>query len=491
MATPADWLILGCYYSILLLLTVYGLHRFHLVRLQRRLRRDPVAPPTPSSPFSRNPHVAIQLPLFNEPNVVARVIEAASRIEYDGPLTIQVLDDSTDQTSAIAAEIVEKLRLSGVLIDHIRRSSREGFKAGALAAGMKLTDAELFAVFDADFVPPPTILSDMVPYFCDETVGMVQARWGHLNRERSILTRIQAIYLDGHFAIESAARFLGDRFFNFNGTAGIWRRQAIETAGGWSASTLTEDLDLSYRAQLKGWKFIFLPDTEVPAELPASISGFQDQQHRWAKGSIQTARKLLPEILGSSFRPAVKAEAFFHLSNNSAYLFTLLLGILLLPALEIRQRLGWTWTLVADTILFTSSAASLMFFYIEGQRLVGKPRPRFRELLFLLPLGIGMSVRNSTAVLEGLVQQGGFFRRTPKLGAFALLSASDVQPRWPFVEGLMAGALIWGGALLAESGQYFALPFVALFLSGYGFVAGGLISERFRRSCSVPAKTLG
>lgn len=300
MATLADWLILGCYYSILLLLTVYGLHRFHLVRLQRRLRRDRVEAPVPCACL-RKPHVAVQLPFYNEPNVVARLIEAASRIEYDGLLTIQVLDDSIDQTSAIAAKIVAELRLRGVNIDHIRRTNREGFKAGALAAGMALTDAELFAVFDADFVPPAGILRDMIPYFCDEKVGMVQARWGHLNRDRSILTRIQAIYLDGHFAIESAARFLDDRFFNFNGTAGIWRRQAIETAGGWSASTLTEDLDLSYRAQLKGWKFIFLPDTEVPAELPASISGFQDQQHRWAKGSIQTARKLLPDILGSQF----------------------------------------------------------------------------------------------------------------------------------------------------------------------------------------------
>lgn len=477
MATLADWLILGCYYSILLLLTVYGLHRFHLVRLQRRLRRDRVEAPVPSASLKK-PHVAIQLPFYNEPNVVARLIEAASRIEYDGLLTIQVLDDSTDQTSAIAAKIVAELRLRGVNIDHIRRTNREGFKAGALAAGMALTDAELFAVFDADFVPPAGILRDMIPYFGDEKVGMVQARWGHLNRDRSILTRIQAIYLDGHFAIESAARFLDDRFFNFNGTAGIWRRQAIETAGGWSASTLTEDLDLSYRAQLKGWKFIFLPDTEVPAELPASISGFQDQQHRWAKGSIQTARKLLPDILGSPFRRTVKAEAFFHLSNNSAYLFTLILGILLLPALEIRQRLGWTWTLVADVVLFTASTASLMLFYMEGQRLVGKPRPRLIELLLLLPLGIGMSVRNSTAVLEGLVQRGGYFRRTPKQGSLGVLVDADVQPRWPFVEALLAGALIWGGILLSRSGQYFTLPFVVLFLSGYGFIAGGLMAER-------------
>lgn len=432
--------------------------------------------------------MAIQLPVFNEPQVAARLIEAVSRIEYDGPLTIQVLDDSTDQTSAIAAHSIEELRGRGVKIDHIRRPGREGYKAGALAAGMMFTDAELFAVFDADFVPPPGILHRMIPCFQDERVGMVQARWGHLNREQSILTRMQAIYLDGHFAIESAARFLDDRFFNFNGTAGIWRREAIDTAGGWSASTLTEDLDLSYRAQLEGWRFIFLPDLEVPAELPASISGFQDQQHRWAKGSIQTARKLLPGIFGSAFRPAVKAEAFFHLSNNSAYLLTLLLGILLLPALAIRHRLGWNWTLAADVLLFTSSTASLIVFYIEGQRLVGKACPRLIELFFLVPLGIGMSVRNSTAVLEGLTERGGYFRRTPKQGGLSILPR-EVQPRWPLAEVLLASAFLYGGILLVSSGQYFALPFVLLFLSGYGFTAAGLLVERFRGGRTGPGAT--
>jgi len=480
MATLADWLILGCYYSILVLLTVYGLHRFHLVRLQRRLRREIAAPLSPEG--VRKPHVAIQLPVFNEPNVVERLIDAASRIEYDGPLTIQVLDDSTDHTSAIVGEVIEELRQRGVAIDHIRRSNREGFKAGALAAGMALTDAELFAVFDADFVPPPSILLEMVPHFANEKVGMVQARWGHLNRERSILTRIQAIFLDAHFAIESAARFLDGRFFNFNGTAGIWRREAIETAGGWSASTLTEDLDLSYRAQLRGWQFVFLAHTEVPAELPASIGGFQDQQHRWAKGSIQTARKVLPEILGSSFRPTVKAEALFHLTSNSAYFFTLVLGILLLPALEIRQRLGWNWILVADALLFFSSTVSLMLFYIEGQRLVGKRKPHLIEMLLLLPLGIGMSVRNSTAVLEGLFQRGGYFRRTPKQGTLEKLLPAELPPRWPLVETLLALGLSCGAILLSFSGQYLGLPFVLLFLGGYGFVAGSAARERLRYS---------
>lgn len=476
MATLADWLILGCYYSILLLLTVYGLHRFHLVRLQRRLRRDDPVPLLQKG--TPRPHVAIQLPVFNEPNVVARLINAAAGVEYDGPLSIQVLDDSTDHTPLIVARSIEGLRHSGIVIDHVRRSNREGFKAGALAAGMALTNAELFAVFDADFVPPPSILTEMVPHFADPRVGMVQARWGHLNRESSILTRVQAIYLDAHFAIESAARFLDGRFFNFNGTAGLWRREAIETAGGWSSSTLTEDLDLSYRAQLKGWRFVFLPHTEVPAELPVSLAGFQDQQHRWAKGSIQTARKVLPEILSSSFRPMVKTEAFFHLTNNSAYLFTLLLGILLLPALEIRQRLGWNWILLADALLFCSSTVSLMLFYIEGQRLVGKRRPRLIELMLLLPLGIGMSVRNSTAVLEGLFQHGGFFRRTPKQGSLAKLPAAEYAPRLPIIELLLASALICGGVFLTLSGQYMGLPFMLLFLSGYGFISGIATKER-------------
>src|SRR5438477_3850685 len=390
-------------YLALGVLALYSVHRFYLVRLRRwyaAARDEPASP-------ERWPSVTIQLPLFNEANVASRLIDAACAIEYDGELTIQVLDDSTDETTRIVDAHPLRHR-----IEHVRRASRDGFKAGALSNGMQLSDADLFAVFDADFVPHCDFLKRTVPYFFaphpafghplpkgegSRGVGMVQARWTHLNRDQSLLTRVQAIFLDAHFAVESAARHFSGRFFNFNGTAGVWRREAIVEAGGWSASTLTEDLDLSYRAQLAGWKFVFLPDVEVPAELPAQLSGFQEQQHRWAKGSIQTARKLLPRIVASGVAPRVKREAFFHLTNNAAYLLTTIVALLMVPAIVIRQRLGVGWTLLIDAALFATSTGSVLFFYIEGQRWARRPRPPLRELAAVLPVGIGISLRNASA----------------------------------------------------------------------------------------------
>jgi cellulose synthase/poly-beta-1,6-N-acetylglucosamine synthase-like glycosyltransferase len=473
--TLLDASVLVTYYLTLGVLAVYSVHRLHLVRLRRRFgaaatRGIARIPET-------WPKVAVQLPLFNEPNVAARLIDAVAAIEYDGVLSIQLLDDSTDETSAIVAERVAAWRARGVDITHIRRASRDGYKAGALAHGMQLSDAQLFAVFDADFVPPPQILREIVPYFFDARVGMVQARWGHLNRTRSMLTRVQAIYLDAHFAVESAARHLGERFFNFNGTAGVWRREAIESAGGWSASTLTEDLDLSYRAQLEGWDFVFLPSIEVPAELPETLSGFQEQQHRWAKGSIQTARKILPRIWRSAHSRRVKAEATFHLTNNSAYLLTTLIALLIVPAIVIRQRLGLTPMLIGDALLFAISTGSVLLFYIEGQRFAGRPRPSLRELMAVLPIGIGISIRNSAAVLEGLAGRGGHFKRTPKHGASATVSF-ERPPRVPVGELLLSGFFIAALVLFSIARQWVSLPFVMLFLGGYAYVGIGAMRER-------------
>ena len=418
------------------------------------------------------PPLTIQLPLYNEPNVAARLIDAVARIEYPGPLDIQVLDDSTDETSSIVSE-----RVRGTSIQHIRRESRDGYKAGALAHGMARSASTLFAVFDADFVPPPDVLLRMVPHFADPRVGMVQARWTHLNRERSLLTRVQALFLDAHFAVESAARNFTGRFFNFNGTAGVWRREAIEEAGGWSASTLTEDLDLSYRAQMAGWQFVFLPDVEVAAELPAALSGFQEQQHRWAKGSIQTARKVLPEIARSELRRAVKSEAAFHLTNNSAYLLSVLLALLTVPAMLIRYRHELLWSFVIDFVLYAASTASVLLFYVEGQRRAGRARPPLRELLAVLPVGVGMSIRNASAVLEGLFENGGHFRRTPKEGDRGRVVAERV-PRIPWGESVLA--LFFCGVMVAFGGtrQWLSVPFLAVFASGYGYVAVMALRER-------------
>jgi len=471
-----DAAVLCTYYLALGVLAVYGAHRFYLVRLRRRHAETHAVAPAPE----RWPSLTVQLPLFNEPNVAGRLIDAVARLEYPGALDVQVLDDSTDDTPSIVAERVDHWRARGVRIAHVRRDSRDGYKAGALAHGLRISEAELLAVFDADFVPAPDTLVRMVPHLRDD-VGMVQARWTHLNRTRSMLTRVQALYLDGHFAIESAARHFGGRFFNFNGTAGIWRREAIEDAGGWSASTLTEDLDLSYRAQMAGWSFVFLPDVEVPAELPAALSGFQEQQHRWAKGSVQTARNILPAIVRGDFEARVKAEAFFHLTGNAAYVLSLVVALLMVPAIFIRQRLGIAWTFSIDALIFFSSTCSVMLFYVEGQRFANQPRPSIRELIAVLPVGIGISIRNSAAVLEGLFEKGGHFRRTPKRGDVGqtLLSVpAQTVPHFPFAETLLAAFFVVAIATLIAAHQWVSLPFVALFLGGYSYVALRGIAER-------------
>jgi cellulose synthase/poly-beta-1,6-N-acetylglucosamine synthase-like glycosyltransferase len=479
---PPEALLLTLYYLVLGVLSVYSLHRFYLVRLRRR---TPEPPRITAEVF---PPLTIQLPLFNEPNVVARLLDAVAAIEYPGPLDIQVLDDSTDATPSLAAERIAAMQSRGIRVEHIRRTNRDGYKAGALAHGMCLSDAELFAVFDADFVPPPDVLRRIVPHFADAGVGMVQARWTHLNRERSLLTRVQALYLDAHFAVESAARHFGGRFFNFNGTAGVWRRSAIEAAGGWSSSTLTEDLDLSYRAQLAGWKFIFLSDVEVPAELPAALSGFQQQQHRWAKGSIQTARKLASSIVACDQPRDVKTEALFHLTNNTAYLLSLVLALLIVPAIVIRHQHGLQWTFAIDLILFVASSGSVLLFYVEGQRFAGRPHPPLRELLAVLPVGVGMSIRNSAAVVEGLFEHGGHFKRTPKVGdavAAAASAAGEPKPRMPWAELALTLFFALAFASFALAGQWVSLPFMSLFLTGYGYVAFFALSERLSHSTSV------
>jgi len=466
----SDVVVLALYYSALALLAVYGLHRLYLVRLRRRLS----APPVRSAP-EHWPSVTIQLPVYNEPNVVVRLLDATAAIEYPGRIEIQVLDDSTDHTTALAAARIAGLRKSGSHIEHIRRPARDGFKAGALANGMLLSNNDLFAIFDADFVPARDVLLRMVPAFNDPSVGMVQARWGHLNRHQSLLTSVQAIYLDGHFAIESAGRCFGGRFFNFNGTAGVWRREAIVEAGGWSAATLTEDLDLSYRAQLAGWRFVFLPTVEICAELPASLGGFQEQQHRWAKGSIQTARRVLPPLMRRSLPAAIKAEAWFHLTGNFAYALTSVVALLVVPATLIRQRLSIGWTVLIDLALITVSTGSVLHFYIAGQHFAGRERPPLRHLLATLPVGIAISLRNTSAVLEGLFLRGGYFRRTPKMGG----SAGLVKPvRWPVAEFTLASFFVAAIIAFAMSGQWLALPLLSMFLAGYGYAAAADLHER-------------
>src|SRR6185369_1972792 len=308
--TLIETLTLSAYFFVLTVLAIYGWHRYYLVYLYMRYKdKEPKAGP----PLDPTPTVTIQLPLYNEMYVADRLIDAVCRIDYPRDLLeIQVLDDSTDETRNVAEQAVRRWADEGIDIKYIHRTDRVGYKAGALEEGLKTARGEFVAIFDADFIPTSDFLIRLMPHFGDPKVGMVQARWGHINQDYSLLTKIQSILLDGHFVLEHGGRNRAGHFFNFNGTAGVWRRCVIGDAGGWQHDTLTEDLDLSYRAQLRGWRFHFLPDLVVPAELPVEMNAFKSQQHRWAKGSIQTCRKLLPEILQSNQPFGVKAEAFFH-----------------------------------------------------------------------------------------------------------------------------------------------------------------------------------
>ncbi|MCB1055132.1 MAG: glycosyltransferase family 2 protein [Acidobacteria bacterium] len=470
-----DLVVLALYYSVLAVLALYGLHRSYLVSVYcRTLRR---APPRPEDPEPW-PDVTVQLPLYNEYYVAERLIDAVCALDYPRDrLHVQVLDDSTDETRTLVAEVVERHRRAGISIEHLHRTDRTGYKAGALAAGLERAGSDLLAVFDADFIPPPDFLKRAVPYFADPAVGMVQARWEHLNRDFSLLTRVEAILLDGHFLIEHTARHRSGCFFNFNGTAGLWRRDAITQAGGWQHDTLTEDLDLSYRAQLAGWRFIYLPDLETPSELPVDIHGFKNQQHRWAMGSVQTGRKLLGRLLRARLPWRVKLEAFVHLTNNGSYLLMLLLSLLVFPAMLARREHLSSTLLWLDLPMFVAATGSVLLFYIASQ--IARGEGWASRLLFLpalMGLGIGLSVNNTRAVLGGLLRRGGVFHRTPKY--------SVIRPGegWRFkryragrspsmlLEGFLA---LYLGVCLVVAWQqrmWLSLPFVYLFFHGYAYV---------------------
>ncbi len=468
--------VLVAYYLTLGILFVYGVHRLVLVALYYRCRRRTAhAFPVPES----WPLVTVQLPLFNERYVATRLIDAVCAFDYPvEQLEIQVLDDSDDSTRELVARQVDHYKRRGFRIHHVHRPHREGYKAGALEAGLDTARGELIAIFDADFVPQPGFLKQTVPTFSDPEIGMVQARWDHLNRDYSLLTRIQAVLLDGHFAIEHAARNSSGRFFNFNGTAGIWRRQAIRDAGGWQHDTLTEDLDLSYRAQLAGWKFAFLPGVTAPAEIPVDVNAFKRQQSRWAKGSIQTARKLLRTILQSPLPWQVKCEAAIHLTNNTAYLLMIPLSVLVFPAMFVRRGSDPWLLLYLDLPLFLGATGSVLLFYVLSQREVN---PAWRHEIRLLPslmgLGIGLSVNNSRAVLAGLFRRGGVFERTPK---YRIESVGDrwrnkhYRVRTNLSVQIERGLAVYSAGCFVLAWQlemWHSLPFLYLFLHGYVFMA--------------------
>ena len=430
------------------------------------------------------PRVTIQLPIFNERCVVERLIAAVASLDYPRDrLEIQVLDDSTDETTRLAARAVARERARGTDIRLLHRRRRRGFKAGALAAGLRVARGEMIAVFDADFVPSSDFLLRALPHFDRPSIGMVQARWGHLNRGRSAFTQAQAVVLDAHFLLEHATRMENGLFFNFNGTAGVWRRACIEDAGGWSADTLTEDLDLSYRAQLRGWRFRFVPDLIAPAELPGDIVSLKTQQRRWAKGSIQTARKLLPRVFATERRRWIRLEAFVHLTSNMAYPLLLALGLLLLPVLlGAPAAPAWLgWTIQGGVWLF--GVIPTLLFLVVGQREAGSPWRRIpRDVASAMVLGIGLSLNNTCAVLGGLRAEVGNWERTPKTGDHGGTRARGGYRRSGRLMGAgELGLAAYFGAVGAFAWMFAdrrAVPFLVLLLAGFAAVAVASLAPR-------------
>jgi cellulose synthase/poly-beta-1,6-N-acetylglucosamine synthase-like glycosyltransferase len=479
-------LVIVLYLITLGALALYGIHRSALLFLYLRHRRERTEP---SARFHEAdlPSVTVQLPMFNEVYVAERLIQAASNIDYPRDrLEIQVLDDSIDATSAIARATCASLREGGIDIVYLHRRDRTGYKAGALAEGMKHAKGELLIVFDADFVPGPSIVRDLVHFFVDPQVGMVQARWAHLNRTHSLLTRCQAMLLDGHFVIEHAARHRSGRFFNFNGTAGMWRASTIADAGGWQHDTITEDMDLSYRAQLRGWKFVYVPHASAPAELPCDMTSFKSQQYRWAKGSIQTARKLLGPIMRAPVPRKLKQEAFFHLTNNIAYVFLLALALLQLPNMVIRRQMEHPELLMLDAPLFLATCGSVAFFYITAHHdLYGSRWQAIKQLPVMMALGIGLSINNARAALEGLFGSDVEFVRTPKRGVIDGEAAkpSRYRGQWPWhnVLEILFGLYCATTLVIAFVTQsWSSVPFVLLFCAGFLYVGCASLYEAVR-----------
>jgi len=499
------WPLTAVYLTVLLLVSVYGMHRYWLVWLYFRNRRRLCRHQGRLDPL---PRVTVQLPMYNEAQVAARVIDAACALDYPADrLQVQVLDDSTDGSARIAQQRVAYWAQRGVDIQFLYREDRTGFKAGALEAGLSKANGQFIAIFDADFVPPPGFLKRTIHHFINPKVGMVQARWDHLNRTDSLLTRCQAIFLDGHFLIEHTARNRSNRWINFNGTAGIWRRQAIESAGGWQHDTLTEDVDLSYRAQLAGWEFVFLPRVTCPAELPPEINAFKAQQHRWTKGSIQTAKKLLIKVLRADVPLGVKIEAFFHLTSPMVYLYITLMAILFYPAFYVNMQPfqgGSIGSMVLGMSVFALGSASAGVFYTvsQSQQRRGKLKT-ILQLPMLMSIGIGIALNNARGCVEALLGVESDFVRTPKYNSLAsdaqgagqtgkgvgrVIPTPSIKAWMVLLEiGMGLYTLQCARMAMASKGTLVSVPFLLLFAGGYLYVGlTGLYSQWQVRRGAVP-----
>ena len=469
-----DWSLLIPYFAILIVLSCYGCHRYEMIRRYLRQKKQSAAPPP--ARWEQPPRVTIQLPLYNERYVVERLIEEVSKMDYPADrLQIQVLDDSTDETHPFTQALVAEYAAAGVPIEYHHRANRSGFKAGALQEGMRTATGEFIAIFDADFIPPRDFLKRTVDYFTDPKIGVVQTRWAYTNRHYSLLTEVEAMLLDGHFVIEHGARYGSGLFFNFNGTAGILRASMIEDAGGWQHDTLTEDSDLSYRAQLKGWRFIYVPEIECPSELPVETYAFQVQQSRWAKGLTQVAIKLLPSILRSDIPARTKAEAFFHLTPNISYPLMLLISALTLPVMIVRFYMGWFQMLTIDLPLIIASFWSISAFYLMAQHELF-PRDWKRTIMLmpaLMAAGVALTLVNTKAVLEALFGIKTAFARTAKYAVGdrkVKIENGEYRRRsgWmPYAEIAVGTYFLLMVKFAIDTWNFPAIPFLLLFVSGY------------------------
>ena len=458
-----DWAMLIPYFTVLFILSIYGIHRYDVIHTYFKHRKK--AQGEPPRRFEKLPPVTIQLPLYNERYVVERLIDEVVKVQYPKELLqIQVLDDSTDDTAPFAEALVEKYHALGYPIEYLHRTNRHGFKAGALQEGLSAATGEFVAVFDADFCPPPDFLIRTIHHFADPKVGVVQTRWSYLNRDYNFLTEVEAMLLDGHFILEHGARSRAGYFFNFNGTAGILRKAMIDDAGGWQHDTLTEDSDLSYRAQLKGWRFVYLPGLDCPSELPVEMHGFQVQQSRWAKGLTQCAKKLLPSILKADIPRRVKAEAFLHLTPNISY-----------PLMIVRFYMG-VWQMVfLDLPLIAASFWSISLFYVVAQREL-YPKNWKRSILLLpmlMAVGVGLTIINTRAVLEAIFGVETSFVRTPKyaIGERPVKLENKRYRRrsgWlPYMEIAIGTYFVVMVAFAISTYNFLSIPFLALFVFGY------------------------
>ena len=485
--------LLATYFTILGLLSIYGAHRLWMLCLYYRHKDHP---PLPKGGPDFLPRVTVQLAVFNEVNVVERLLDHVVRLDWPRDrLEIQMLDDSTDDTTRVARDLCAKYRLLGFDIDYLHRTDRTGYKAGALQNGLRTAKGEFVAMFDADFLPAVDFLRLAVPHFAEARVAFVQGCWDHLNRDFSLLTQVQAILLDGHFVFEHTARHRSGAFFNFSGTAGMWRVAAIRDAGGWQHDTITEDADLSYRAQLRGWQGVYLKDLVVPAELPVAVNAFKCQQHRWAKGNAQVIRKLMKAILFSKASLHTKVECWFHLTANCNYLLMVLLSVIMVPCMVLRAGTPARTLLLTDGPFFLLNAVSVGLYFGLSQREAHNHQHWLRRMQYipcLMSLGVGLCLNQTKAVLEGFFTDDLEFKRTPKLGVDANGDGArnrDVRayraPRSLLTFLELAFALYYFAAVLVAIAiqKWASVPFIWLFFSGFAYISAMSLTETqgFRR----------